>query len=307
VVGLAAVLSLTLAVALGTAHGAAGWGSGAPLPQARSEVAAAVLGKEIAIVGGFDANGGSSARVDLYSPAADTWRRLPDLPVAVNHAAAAAAGGRLYVAGGYSGGLVGTLGRAFVFERGGWHELPRLPAARAAAGAAIVGGRLYVAGGRGPNGLAQRMLMFDIARRRWSSVPGPTPREHLAVTAAGGRIYVVGGRRAGYDTNLALFESYSPLTGRWRRLPRLPSARGGTGAASAAGMIVSVGGEAPEGTIGTVYGFDLARGRWRRLPDLPTPRHGLGVAAVGKTVYVIGGGTEPGLSVGAANESLPLG
>ncbi len=285
----------------------AGWSSGAPLPQPRSEVAAATLGKEIAVVGGFDADGGSSARVDVYSPSADTWRRLPNLPVVVNHAAAAAAAGRLYVVGGYSGGLAGKLRRAFVFARGGWHELPRPPAARAAAGAAIVGGKLYVAGGRGPVGLAKRMLVFDIARARWSTVPGPTPREHLAVTAAGGRVYAAGGRRAGYDTNLALFESYSPAVGRWGRLPPLPSARGGTGAAAAAGLIVSVGGEAPEGTIGSVYGFDLARGRWRALPNLPTPRHGLGVAAVGKTVYVIGGGTVPGLSVSDANESLALG
>ena len=117
----------------------------------------------------------------------------------------------------------------------------------------------------------------------------------------------MGGRKAGYDTNLKLFESYSPLTGRWGRLAPLPSARGGTGAAAADGLIVSVGGEEPAGTIGSVYGYDLARGRWRALPALPTPRHGLGVAAVGKRVYVIGGGTEPGLSVGSANESLGVG
>jgi len=229
------------------------------------------------------------------------------LPVAVNHAAAAAAAGHLYVVGGYSEPLAGKLRRAFVFARGGWHELPHPPAVRAAAGAAIVGGRLYVAGGRGPNGLAKRMLVFDVARGRWSTVPGPTPREHLAVTAARGRVYVVGGRRAGDDTNLRLFESYSPLTGSWRREPPLPSARGGTGAAVASGLIVSVGGEAPEGTIGSVYGFDLAHRRWRTLPSLPTPRHGLGVAAVGRTVYVIGGGTQPGLSVSDANESLVVG
>jgi non-specific serine/threonine protein kinase len=296
-----------VAVPVGLFAYGAGWSSGAPLPQPRSEVAAAALGKEIAIVGGFDVNGGSSARVDLYAPARDSWRRLPDLPVTVNHAAAAAAGGRLYVVGGYSAGFAGKLRRAFVYSERAWHELPRPPAARAAAGAAIAGGKLYVAGGRSPNGLAQKMLVFDIAGSRWSTVSGPIPREHLAVTAAGGRIYVVGGRKAGYDTNLRAFESYSPASGLWRRLPALPSARGGTGAAAAAGLIVSVGGEEPVGTIASVYAYDLARGRWRALPSLPTPRHGLGVAAVGKRVYVIGGGTEPGLSVSNANESLALG
>jgi N-acetylneuraminic acid mutarotase len=67
---------------------------------------------------------------------------------------------------------------------------------------------------------------------------------------------------------------------------------------------VSVGGEAPAGTIRSVYRYDVRRRGWSRLANLPTPRHGLGVAAVGSKVYVIGGGTSPGLSVSQANESL---
>lgn len=69
-------------------------------------------------------------------------------------------------------------------------------------------------------------------------------------------------------------------------------------------MIVSVAGEEPLGTIGSVFGYSLATKRWRRLADLPTPRHGVGVAAIAGRVYVIGGGTEPGLTVSGANESL---
>jgi len=67
---------------------------------------------------------------------------------------------------------------------------------------------------------------------------------------------------------------------------------------------VSVGGEAPSGTLAKVYAFDVVRRRWRRLADLPTPRHGLGVAAFGRSVYAIGGGPRPGLFVSDANESL---
>lgn len=69
---------------------------------------------------------------------------------------------------------------------------------------------------------------------------------------------------------------------------------------------MSVGGEAPQGTIRTVYGFDVTRRRWRRLPDLPTPRHGLGVAAVAGRVYAVAGGTTPGLATSGANEFLTL-
>jgi len=61
-------------------------------------------------------------------------------------------------------------------------------------------GRLYVVGGRTTDGLAQRTLAFDLRVNRWTTAPAPTPREHLAATAAGGLVYAVGGRTAGYDT-----------------------------------------------------------------------------------------------------------
>ena len=175
---------------------------------------------------------------------------------------------------------------------------------RGAAGAAVVAGKLYVVGGVGPDGLARRAFALNLKTGRWASIPGPTPREHLAATAAGGRVYAVAGRLAGIDTNLRAFESYSPATKRWTKLARVPGARGGTGAAFAKGLIISVGGEEPQGTIGSVFGYNLATKRWRRLADLPTPRHGVGVATIAGRVYVIGGGTEPGLSVSSANESL---
>jgi N-acetylneuraminic acid mutarotase len=144
---------------------------------------------------------------------------------------------------------------------------------------------------------------FDLRRQRWSTLRGPTPREHLAAAALGGKVYAVAGRLGGIDTNQTTVEV---LSGSWKRVTPLPEARGGTGAAAVAGRLVSVGGEAPPGTIASVYAYRPTSGRWERLPDLPTPRHGLAVVAVGKRVYVIGGGPRPGLFVSGANESLEL-
>jgi hypothetical protein len=284
------------------------WVSATPLPQPRTEVGAAVLRGEILVVGGLTDNGAASARADAYSPASRRWRRLPDLPVAVHHPLVASGDGRVYVAGGYGGGLGAgaKLRTVFAFDGVRWRARPRLPEPRAAGGAAVVGGRLYVVGGVGTTGLARRAFALDLRSGRWSVVPAPTPREHLAVASAGGRIYALGGRKAGYDTNLATFESWAPGEARWRRLPDLPGARGGTGAAVAAGRIVSIGGEEPAGTIGSVYAWNLAKGGWSRLPDLPTPRHGLGVVAIGLRVCAIAGGTSPGLTVSGANECLGL-
>ena len=284
------------------------WVSAAPAPEPRTEVAAAVLAGEIAVVGGLTEDGAPSPRVDAYSPRLDRWRRLPDLPTGVHHTMVASDGRRLYVVGGYGGplGAGERLRSAFALENGAWRALPRLPEPRAAGGAALFGGKLYVIGGVGPAGLARRAFALDLRSRRWLLVPAPSPREHLAVTAAGGRIYALGGRRAGYDTNGATFEAWTPGTRSWRRLAPVPRPRGGTGAASVAGSIVSVGGEAPSGTIASVYAYDLAGGNWRRLPDLPTSRHGLGVAGIGTRVYALLGGPSPGLTVSGANEYLDL-
>jgi N-acetylneuraminic acid mutarotase len=285
------------------------WKRGAPLPLARGEVAAAVAEGRIYVIGGFAANGENSTRVDAYSPTTNTWRQEADLPLPVDHAMAAGYRGRVYVAGGYGPGR-SRLTTLFAFTGDGWTRLAPMPEQRAAGGAAILNGRLYVVGGTAsstigaPTDLARTMLVYDIASDSWTSRRGPTPREHLGVAALGGRIYAVGGRTAGFDTNMALVEVYNTTTGRWTRLPKVPGRRGGTGAAGTGRSIVSVGGEAPAGTIRTVYRYDVRRRRWSRLPNLPTPRHGLGVAAVGRKVYVIGGGTSPGLSVSQANESL---
>jgi N-acetylneuraminic acid mutarotase len=181
-----------------------------------------------------------------------------------------------------------------------------MPGRRAAAGAAVVHRTLYVVGGRTATGLARRMLALDLRTGRWSFRPGPTPREHLAVTVARGRVYAIGGRLAGYDTNVRTFERYDPGTRRWLRLAPLPAARGGTAAAAVHGLVVSVGGEEPAGTIASVYAYDIRRRRWRHLPDLPTPRHGLALVAYHGRVYALGGGPQPGLHVSAANEYLSL-
>lgn len=308
-----APLALLVLVCAGDSLGATtpGWKKAAPIPLPRSEVAAAVVGNEIVVVGGFLQDGGSSSRVEAYSPARNRWRRLPDLPVAVNHPMAAAARGRLYVLGGY--GATGALRTAYAFFRGRWERLPDMPEARAAAGAAVVGGTLYVMGGVTDGGrignreLARTGLAFDLHARRWSTIEGPTPREHLGVTAARGAVYVVAGRTAGFDTNLDLVETYVPSRRTWSRLPSVPGRRGGTGATTVAGSIVSVGGEATTGTIRTVYRFDLAKRRWRRLPDMRSPRHGLAVVGFRGRVYAIAGGPTPGLSVSPANEYLSLG
>ena len=212
---------------LGTAAGgrATAWEGHTPLPDPRSEVAAATAGGDIVVVGGFIADGNNSSRVDAYSIADDRWRRLPDLPVSVDHASAASTGGRIYVTGGY-GADRKPLRSAFVLDGGAWRRLPLMPDGRAAAAAAIAAGHLYVVGGRnGRRLLAKDAFALKLGSARWARIPGPTPREHLAAAASRNRIYAVGGRAAGLDSNTTAFEVVR------RRCPALARARAAAGSA----------------------------------------------------------------------------
>jgi len=298
---------LTVVIAMGTGLAAPpAWRPARSVPVARTEVAAAPLGREIAVVGGYLRSGRNTGRADAFSPANNRWRRLPDLPVTVDHAMAAGARGRLYVLGGYAAGNV-PLRKAYVLEGARWGALPAMPVPRAAAGAAVVGDKLYVVGGvEAPGRLAREALVFDLGDRRWSVIPGPRPREHLGTAALGGLVYAVAGRTGGLDTNLDVVEAFDPRGARWRALPPVPGKRGGTAAAAVAGQLLSVGGEEPGGTIDTVYAYSPRTRRWRRLSRLRTPRHGLGLVGWRGSAYALAGGPEPGLTVTGANEVLAL-
>ena len=306
-----AVLGLSglLAAADGRSADPAGWRSSAPVPVPRTEVAAAAVGGEAVVVGGFLADGSNTGRADAYSPRSNRWRRLPDLPVTVDHAAAARWRGRMIVAGGY-GADRAPLRDVHALVDGRWRALPDMPEGRAAAAAAVAGDTLYVVGGIAESplgrGLARRALALELRTGRWRMVPGPTPREHLAAASVGGRVYALAGRLAGLDTNRGDLEVYDAAARSWRRLPPVPDPRGGTGATALGGRIVSIGGEAPGGTQAQVWAYTVAERRWQRLPDLPRPRHGLGVVALNDRVYALAGGPQPGLFVSGANESLKV-
>lgn len=297
------------------------WQTLAPTPTARTEVTAAVTGKRIFVVGGFDAGGDTVRTVEVYDIESNLWLEGPRLPLAVNHAMAASAGESIYVFGGYRGpGLAIPSDRAFVFVPstscpksqvcGEWREPAKMPEPRAAAGAAAASGRIYIAGGVGPRGLAQSMLAFDpngAAGGKWSALSGPpTAREHLGVASDGKKVFVVGGRTSGIGSNLAAAEVFDPATGGWMKLPDMPTARGGIAAGFAARFVGAAGGEAAA-TFNDAEALDIGSLAWLRLPAMPTARHGLAVVGAGNVIYVIAGGTRPGLTVSAANEAIDLG
>ena len=159
------------------------------------------------------------------------------------------------------------------------------------------------------SGSLRSLEIYSLRRNRWSagpSFPGPA-RNHTTGVASGGRFYVLAGRDAG---NLTAAERYDPRRRVWQQLPPLRTARGGIAAVRLSdGRIVVFGGEelGPGGTtIAAVELFNPRTRRWRSLPDMLSPRHGLGGAALGRRVFAIQGGGSPGLFHSSAIEFLDV-
>jgi N-acetylneuraminic acid mutarotase len=294
------------------AGAALSWGALPPAPLERSEVASARIGQYIYVVGGFEATR-TSAAVERYDIRRRRWKRVRSMPVAVNHPAAVAYDGDLYVQGGYTAnlGLTEATGALQRYDpgRNRWRLSKPSPTPRAAQALAVVGHRLYTAGGANSTGSLRSMEIFDFDTRRWSRGPSfPAPaRNHTTGVASGGRFYVLAGRD---DRNFTAAARYDPRRRSWKRLPPLHTARGGIASARLSdGRIVVFGGERlePGGTtIAEVELFDPRSRRWYSLPDMRTPRHGLGGAALGRRVFAIDGGPTPGFAFTRAIEFLDV-
>jgi hypothetical protein len=286
--------------------------SAAPVPEARTEVGAARLGLNgIVVLGGFRADGSASDRVDVYDLPSATWRDGPKLPLALHHAGAAAFGGRVYVAGGFTD--AGSESAA-VWSLGPdaddvWREEPPLGTARGALGLAATTDRLVAFGGVGGGQVLATAEVLIAGAAGWRQLPSMAqPREHTAAAARSGRVYAIAGRVASLESNLVSVESIDPsaFAPEWRKEPDLQFSRGGTAAASLNAGVCVAGGEEPGGTIPAVE--CLIDGAWRTVASLAEPRHGLGVVAGdGFNLHVLAGGPQPGLFVSTAHEVLTVG
>ena len=281
------------------------WAGRTPAPTARQEVASAVADGRVWVIGGLTRAGATDV-VESYDPATDSWAPGPPLPVAVHHAAAATHRGEIVVMGGFlaSASLYDRpTDRVLALRGGGWVDLPRLRRPRGAAAAAAVGDVLVLAGGRDTAALLGPTELFDGSAWRDAEAI-PTRRDHLSAASDGRSLFTVGGRFLSPGAVSAALERFDPVTGGWERLPALPTARGGQGAAIVGGRLVVAGGEDPSGAYGEVEAYDLVGQGWSALPPLPTPRHGLSVERVGAELLALVGGTAFGVAPSTVAQSL---
>jgi hypothetical protein len=282
--------------------------TGPPIPVGRTEVAGALWDGKIAVAGGFPSPDGSTDRLDLFDLSSGTWSSGPTLPHRYDHASLAELGGRLYLVGGYTGGLSNPTSEVWSLGTGeaAWTQEQPMGTRRGALATAAAGGKLVAIGGVDQSGTALRTTEIFTPGTGWSAGPNLSiPREHLGATGTGDTVYAIAGRNA--DGATTSVESLVVGGRNWEDAPALHDERSGIGGATtASGRICTGGGEVP-GQADTVPSIECRDGgRWQRVANLKVPRHGLAVVAEGNRVHFIAGGPSPGFSFSDAHEVLEV-
>lgn len=243
-------------------------------------------------------------RVEVFDTMTDTWSRLPDLPAILFGAAAAAAGGQIYVFGGY---LTGNLVLQFNPANGSWSAKSPMPTPRFGLAAVTLQDKVYVLGGSGPTGALE---VYDPAIDRWSQGrPMPTPRVFLAAAALGGKIYALGGSPdANGGSQTAAVEVYDPASDSWAAVASLPVAEQLSAAAADNGMLYAFGGFVPGvGVRSATYLYDPTKNTWTAGISMPVARDEAPAVEVNGLAYVLGGSTDCHCHAIGTVESRPIG
>ena len=123
------------------------WTTLAPLPSARSDLAAVAHGGKIYVFGGCGGAGNSTSEVLKYNPETDTWTSgLASMPTPRASLVAGHSGQRVFAIGGLDGGSAFAVNEVYNIASDSWSTTTPMPTATLEAGTHSHGGRIYVVG-----------------------------------------------------------------------------------------------------------------------------------------------------------------
>jgi N-acetylneuraminic acid mutarotase len=285
---LPAGLLLLLAAISAYGQNSGTWVPLAPLPTARQELATGALNGKVYVIGGYDVDRRSTAIVEVYDPATNTWSRAHDIPRGSNHNAAAVAAGKLY-------SLAGDAMHVYDPTADSWTEVAApIFGHNGSPAVGVFQDKIYVAGGSSPLG-SVNCEVYDPATNTWTALASMSvPRHHTGGGFVGGKFYVVGGRTANTPNtvNLTAVEAYDPQSNTWEQRAPMPTGRSGIAVAAFNGELFVFGGETvAEGVYNAVEAYNPVNNTWRAETSMPEARHGIFAAVIGNKVYIPGGGS----------------
>lgn len=294
------------------------WTAAQALPGGdRQETAVVALDGKVFVLGGFTGTGAIVADVEVFDPANGTWDTAAALPVAMHHANAAVADGKIWVLGFLTEFSFTADGRVFQYDAvaDAWTEGVAMPLGteRGASGVAVIGNDVYVAGGLRDGAAVADFSVFSATTGTaggWTGlVDLPAARDHLGAGAIGGIVHAVGGRNGSITGHVAELLTWDPASpGAWTPKASMPTSRGGLAASVMNDKLYVFGGEGntalPSGVFSETERYDPATDTWTVMEPMLTPRHGTGAATVGDAIWVPAGADEEAFAAIDSNESF---
>eukprot|EP01105_Mastigella_eilhardi_P017322 TRINITY_DN3983_c0_g1_i1.p1 TRINITY_DN3983_c0_g1~~TRINITY_DN3983_c0_g1_i1.p1 ORF type:complete len:377 (+),score=98.55 TRINITY_DN3983_c0_g1_i1:25-1131(+) len=257
------------------------WTHVEPLPQPRSQLAAAIVRDHVYVLGGFVRNDWHSSVNTCLACDTTTWQWAPIPNMLEKRGAhvACAVGDLLFAIGGH-----GTsdnhlnAGEVFNVNTGTWEPLPASHGYDKSA-CCVSGDRIYIFGGdTSTHNPTDAVQAFDVRAWRWDDSLPLMPSRRFSHTAStvGGRVYVLGGMQDG-STPVPTIDVLDLATQAWSTCAGAPSIAHYAHTASVLGDdIVVVGGFNDGGSfhrrtdeVGVLHCASLA---WEQLEPLPIHR-----------------------------------
>jgi N-acetylneuraminic acid mutarotase len=245
-----------------------------------------------------------------------SWTAKSPAPSKRTEVAAAAAGGKIYVIGGFAEPSLGNLKDFAITTRveaydpatDRWSAKAPLPVGLHHVGIGVIDGRIYVIGGFSQSLFSvwhpvATVYAYDPSADTWTERRAmANPRGALAVAAINGKLFAAGG----YDgtANSAAVEEYDPQANAWSTRAPLPTPRDHLAVAAARGKVYAIGGRVNRDygrNLSVTEVYDPAADRWTTAADLPTARSGVTSSVINDVIYVLGGESPGGTF--SANEA----
>ena len=221
-----------------------------------SAVSAAVIGGQIYVPGGKQADGAPTSVLEVYDPQSDSWRKRAPLPIPLYGYALAAFEGRMYLFGGTDGNQY--LGSVYIYDpqQDKWQPGSPMPTARAYAGAAEAGGKIYVIGGwDGEKGVGVNEVYVPDRDQggvsAWSAEAAlPEPQYAFGMQGIGEIIFLVGKSTTEQYTLL----QFLPQNGVWTTITDTPPNKlnPNLGVTTLQGLIYIFGGSLGDNTLSPI-------------------------------------------------------
>jgi N-acetylneuraminic acid mutarotase len=240
------------------------WTEEAPMPTARSSLAAASVNGLLYAIGG-SSDTGVVATVEVYNPTTNSWSTAAPDPTARRSIGAGVVNGLIYVVGGVDpNGNVLNLLEAFDPVANTWTSLSPMPTAREHLGVGVINGVLYAVGGcpagSGCSYTTAEVDAYDPSTDTWTTTTSlPASLCCMGVSSLNGLLYAAGGGNG--SSNLNSLYAFDPTTDTWSTESPMPVSPTTPAAGALDSMFLAAGGA--EGGVGipptylaTLYSFN---------------------------------------------------